>query len=68
MGFFRKHKAKDFSVTQAKRMEQNSRKNIWNVLKHHNYNTDEFIGALKRWGEARELLARKENENQSDVR
>lgn len=67
MGFFRKHKAKDFTEQEATAKLQQARRAVIDCIKEQKEGNT-LDEALKNWGEWRELLARKQGQNESEVR
>jgi len=68
MGHFRIHKANRYTLEEAVEMERDARKSVLVASVNFNIDNEEYTDALQKWGEARELLARKENENHSEIR
>ena len=74
MGIFRKHKAKDFTREEAQRKERDSLAELIAVASKDGDGkslSDDRITEIRRcateWAEWRELLARKEGDNESDT-
>ena len=68
MGFFRKHKAKQYTDKQARSNMATARMKIRQLCAEQSCSNDALDQALIEWAEWRELLARKEDQNESDVR
>lgn len=66
MGFFRKHKASRYTLEVAKAREFDAQQDVIDAVVD-GHSRDNINELMIEWAEWRELLARKQGENESDV-
>lgn len=64
MGFFRRHKADRYTTEEARQMEELARIQVNESALVYEEDDKEFIVKLEEWAAWRELLARKQGDNE----